>query len=371
MPVLVSSGCFFEVSGGLSDHEPVTVAGDNQIIGALNDMEIEDNQDDGMMECEGMDEDLLGIDLKDMEEREALQVVSKATSGHVTSGTDIKVLKSSRQGTKVNVPLGLQKKKFEILRRGSPRKPSSSSQGAHTARDSTRSRKHSQSSKKQRGSVSKVATAVVVPRDGPPGFPDLFPELSKEDHKMAMMYISHSDATKRLARIQRVRQGIADNQAESSLRLTKITKELDKGKGHVYSYKEQYSRDDSLNYGGLVIRRKIDDGSDGETKSSASKISVHSSPVVHSGFQLGPSSEGRVLRKPGNNGSQRKRPSSWKRKSLGQRSVEAGLASVEVQDHVTDRIGSSKRKSSFAVNGSENKNPKITSSVASSAFLSS
>ncbi|WZZ65957.1 hypothetical protein YC2023_077327 [Brassica napus] len=182
---------------------------------------------------------------------------------------------------------------------------------------------------------------------------------------MAMMYISHSDATKRLARIQRVRQGIADNQAESSLRLTKITKELDKGKGHVYSYKEQYSRDDSLNYGGLVIRRKIDDGSDGETKSSASKISVHSSPVVHSGFQLGPSSEGRVLRKPGNNGSQRKRPSSWKRKSLGQRSVEAGLASVEVQDHVTDRIGSSKRKSSFAVNGSENKNPKITSSVAS------
>uniref|UniRef100_A0A0D3BUM1 DUF4283 domain-containing protein n=1 Tax=Brassica oleracea var. oleracea TaxID=109376 RepID=A0A0D3BUM1_BRAOL len=134
----------------LSDHEPVTVAGDNQIIGALNDMEIEDNQDDGMMECEGMDEDLLGIDLKDMEEREALQVVSKATSGHVTSGTDIKVLKSSRQGTKVNVPLGLQNKKFEILRRGSPRKPSSSSQGAHTARDSTRSRKHSQSSKKQR-----------------------------------------------------------------------------------------------------------------------------------------------------------------------------------------------------------------------------
>ncbi|KAF3556463.1 hypothetical protein F2Q69_00012511 [Brassica cretica] len=134
----------------LSDHEPVTGAGDNQIIGALNDMEIEDNQDDGMMDCEGMDEDLLGIDLKDMEEREALQVVSKATSGHVTSGTDIKVLKSSRQGTKVNVPLGLQNKKFEILRRGSPRKPSSSSQGAHTARDSTRSRKHSQSSKKQR-----------------------------------------------------------------------------------------------------------------------------------------------------------------------------------------------------------------------------
>ncbi|KAF3522414.1 hypothetical protein F2Q69_00048727 [Brassica cretica] len=124
-----------------------------------------------------------------------------------------------------------------------------------------------------------VATTEVVPRDGLPGFLDLFPELSKEDHKMAMI-------------------------------------------------------DDSLNYGGLVIRRKIDDGSDGETESSASKISVHSSPVVHSGFQLGPSSEGRVLRKPGNNGSQRKRLFSWKRKSLGQRSVEAGSASVEVQDQI-------------------------------------
>ena len=109
-----------------------------------------------------------------------------------------------------------------------------------------------------------VATTVVVSRDGPPRFADLFLELSKEDHKMVMMYISHSDATERLARIQRVRQGTADNQAESSLRLTKITKELDKGKGHVYSYKEQYPRDDSLNYGSLVIRRKIDDGSDGD-----------------------------------------------------------------------------------------------------------
>lgn len=48
----------------LSDQEPVTIAGDNQIIGALNDMEIEDQQDDGMMECEVLDEDLLGLDLK-------------------------------------------------------------------------------------------------------------------------------------------------------------------------------------------------------------------------------------------------------------------------------------------------------------------
>ncbi|KAH0898501.1 hypothetical protein HID58_048069 [Brassica napus] len=62
----------------LRDQEPVSAAGDNQIIGALNDMDIEDHQDDGMMECEVMDEDLLGMDLKEMEDTAAQYV---ATTG--------------------------------------------------------------------------------------------------------------------------------------------------------------------------------------------------------------------------------------------------------------------------------------------------
>ncbi|KAH0916264.1 hypothetical protein HID58_030710 [Brassica napus] len=121
----------------LSDHEPVTVPADNQIIGALNDMDIEDNQEDGMMECEGIDEDLLGFDLKEMEEREGQQAVSSVVRGPATSEPDNKGSKHSRQSNKMNVPLGLQSKKFEILRRGSPRKSSSSSHGAHMARDSS------------------------------------------------------------------------------------------------------------------------------------------------------------------------------------------------------------------------------------------
>ena len=40
--------------------------------------------------------------------------------------------------------------------------------------------------------------------EGPPGFPLLFPELSKEDRKMSLLYISHSDETERKTRIQRV-----------------------------------------------------------------------------------------------------------------------------------------------------------------------
>ncbi|KAG2275947.1 hypothetical protein Bca52824_058502 [Brassica carinata] len=82
----------------LSDHEPVTVPADNQIIGALNDMDIEDNREDGMMECEGIDEDLRGIDLKEMEEREGQQAASMVAKGPATSEPDNRGLKHSRQG---------------------------------------------------------------------------------------------------------------------------------------------------------------------------------------------------------------------------------------------------------------------------------
>ncbi|KAG2255293.1 hypothetical protein Bca52824_074587 [Brassica carinata] len=113
--------------------EPVIVVGDNQIIGALNDMEIEDHQDDGMMECEMLHEDLLGLDLKEMEDTAA-----QHDSIIVTAGPDVKALKNSRKGTK-----------------GPDAKLSSSSHGAHTARESSKSRHHYQSLKKQRGGSSK------------------------------------------------------------------------------------------------------------------------------------------------------------------------------------------------------------------------
>ncbi|KAG2322269.1 hypothetical protein Bca52824_015482 [Brassica carinata] len=80
--------------------------------------------------------------------------------------------------------------------------------------------------------------SIADPSNGPPGFPVLFPELSKEDRKMAMLYISHADETERMARIERVKQGIEESKAASSMHMMRITKELDKGKGHVFSYTE-------------------------------------------------------------------------------------------------------------------------------------
>ncbi|KAF2559414.1 hypothetical protein F2Q68_00016515 [Brassica cretica] len=133
---------------------------------------------------------------------------------------------------------------------------------------------------------------------------------------MAMLYISHADETERRARIQCVQQGIEENKAESSIRLTKITKELDKGKCHVFSYQEHGS--DKFRSSGSGQRSysklTICDKEEGDTDSSASHLSACSKPVLPTGFRLGPSSGGRVSGTQGTSKASRRRPSSWKRK---------------------------------------------------------
>ncbi|KAF3591484.1 hypothetical protein DY000_02021722 [Brassica cretica] len=94
----------------LSEQEPVATAGDNQIIGALNDMDIEDQQDDEVMECEAPDEDLLGMDLKEMEDTAAKHGANMKTTCQDDNGHEAKALKISKQGTRANVPLGFQSK---------------------------------------------------------------------------------------------------------------------------------------------------------------------------------------------------------------------------------------------------------------------
>ncbi|KAH0884062.1 hypothetical protein HID58_060158 [Brassica napus] len=47
---------------------------------------------------------------------------------------------------------------------------------------------------------------------------------------MALLYISHADETERRARIERVRQGIAENAADAAMRITKITSDINKDK---------------------------------------------------------------------------------------------------------------------------------------------
>ncbi|KAH0892450.1 hypothetical protein HID58_054879, partial [Brassica napus] len=152
---------------------------------------------------------------------------------------------------------------------------------------------------------------------GPPGFPPMFPELSKQDQKMAMLYISHADETERRARIERVKQGIADSAAEASVRITRITNELDKGKGHVFSYQDDtlVSKKQRPLLLGAYSEGYVQSLEEGEADSSATNGSFTSAPTaVLSGFQLGPSSGGRVSGNQNASKTQRKRPPSWKRK---------------------------------------------------------
>ncbi|KAH0928925.1 hypothetical protein HID58_014652 [Brassica napus] len=131
--------------------------------------------------------------------------------------------------------------------------------------------------------------------EGPPGFPPMFPELSQQDQKMAMLYISHADETERMARIERVKQGIVESQANSSAMITKITRDLDKGKGHVYSFPEPAEKRHQATparLGSSTTHYETLE-SDAESGSSAFHGPVFSAPAMASaGFHLGPSSEG-------------------------------------------------------------------------------
>ncbi|KAG5375342.1 hypothetical protein IGI04_039938 [Brassica rapa subsp. trilocularis] len=99
-------------------------AENDQIIGALKDMEILDTNDAGMMECDVQNDDLLADEVREMDE--------KATHSHVAASSNVMLAqsnkKSSQSGAKRSAPLGIQSRKREILRQGSPR--------AHTVKSS-------------------------------------------------------------------------------------------------------------------------------------------------------------------------------------------------------------------------------------------
>ena len=121
----------------LSDQELQDGVGDGQIIGALSDMEIADQHDGEMMDCDVRNDDLLGLELTEMEDSSSRRASLKEAGRSADKST-----RSKRQSAKTNISLGISSRKFEILRRGSPRKRSSSSHA-----DAGKSRRHHQSSK--------------------------------------------------------------------------------------------------------------------------------------------------------------------------------------------------------------------------------
>ncbi|KAG2288872.1 hypothetical protein Bca52824_048476 [Brassica carinata] len=127
----------------LSDKELEMGDGEDRIIDALTDMDIADKQDDGLMDCDVQNDDLMGLELAEMEEKTA----------HIKSAG--RAQRGSKHGSKMSAPLGIQNKKFGILRRGSPHKRSSSSHDTRAVGEKGRSRHHHLRSKKQKSGLSK------------------------------------------------------------------------------------------------------------------------------------------------------------------------------------------------------------------------
>ena len=110
-------------------------------------MDIADQQDSGLMDCDVHNDNLMGLELAEMEEKTANAVPSKS---HKSAG---KAPRGSKHGSKPSIHLGISNRKFGILRWGSPHKRSSSSHETRTAGGT--SRRHHLSSKKQKSGSSR------------------------------------------------------------------------------------------------------------------------------------------------------------------------------------------------------------------------
>lgn len=117
----------------------------------------------------------------------------------------------------------------------------------------------------------------------------------------------------------RKEHGSSSCSSDSYHKSSQITKELDKGKGHVFSYNDP----SNMHQGGastqihnmLLIQRN--EKSDEEVESSGPMLSICTAPVVLTDFRLGPFLEVRVTGNMGTSKAQRKQPPSWKIRAVG------------------------------------------------------
>ncbi|KAF2610454.1 hypothetical protein F2Q70_00011734 [Brassica cretica] len=151
----------------------------------------------------------------------------------------------------------------------------------------------------------------------PPGFAPLFPELPIEERNAALLYISHSDATERQARILRVQQSLAPGFVEPTVAKPIISHDLNKGKGHVFVFQEN---DRPLKRSSTVTdvpgnheRTPLRAHSNSIYDSSDHEASSASSPPGPTGFLMGSSSGNPPSGTRSEGRKNRRRPQRWKR----------------------------------------------------------
>ncbi|KAF2535491.1 hypothetical protein F2Q68_00019880 [Brassica cretica] len=113
----VTFRCNLNRSLTFSPQGSANVIENDQMIGALNDMDLVEPFEGAMMECDDHADDLLGQDLMELEEKGQSSQVAESSRAKAST----KETKRSKSGSKGSAPLGIQTKKTEFLRRGSPR----------------------------------------------------------------------------------------------------------------------------------------------------------------------------------------------------------------------------------------------------------
>lgn len=174
----------------------------------------------------------------------------------------------------------------------------------------------------------------------PPGFPPLFPELQDEERNAALLYISHSDATERQARIMRVQQSLAPGYVEPTVVRPIISHDLNKGKGHVFSFQENdrpFKRSSIASEApGSYERTLRQTNSNSQCGSSDLDASSASSPSCPTVFHMGSAPENPS---PGNKNvvrKSRRRPQRWKRITKLQPPSVSAPAEVVLADGLQD-----------------------------------
>ncbi|KAG2252151.1 hypothetical protein Bca4012_099704 [Brassica carinata] len=131
----------------LTEQDPKPATEDDQVVEALNDMDITEQLDGGLMDCEMDNDDLMELELAEMEDKNGHD-----RADHVADKKSQKLSgRSSRHikhGYKSSAFLGIHKNKFEILLRGSPQKRSCSSLAARVSGGTGGSRRHHHSSRR-------------------------------------------------------------------------------------------------------------------------------------------------------------------------------------------------------------------------------
>ncbi|KAL0735144.1 hypothetical protein Bca4012_011354 [Brassica carinata] len=191
------------------------------------------------------------------------------------------------------------------------------------------------------------STRHVAAIEPPPGFPTMFPELSKEDRQAAMQYISHSDETERRARIVRVQQSIENANAEECDVPIRISHDLHKDKGLVFGYnphEDSTSESNALNFkpasSAPIYTCGNAIGDEQLEAQSASPTPVFKGSTVFRLGNNGPSVSTGNLRAKKND---RRRPPAWVRRVRPNKTGPA--AAVKEQALLHQGEGSGKRKS--------------------------